>query len=294
MQPGKKATTYNYRLSLTPDKRTFSEGKKMKQLIYLVLSFLVLPNGYSQLATPNDNGITFGHVHLNISDIEQQKQIWVEHFNGSIIEREAHTVVKLPNMMVALTERAPTAGSTETTMHHFGFNVRHMDKFLDKWRAAGLEVGSMFLGAEGQLNAYVTLPDGVEVEMQEDQGLQEEITGYHVHWFLDNPEEIMQWYVDMFDLEVRPRGRINTTTNMPGMNFSFGANSSGRQSTLGTAIDHIGFEINNLEEFCRQLEAKGIVFDIPYHEVPAIGLSSAYFTDPSGVYVELTEGYDEY
>ena len=64
-----------------------------------------------------------------------------------------------------------------------------------------LEGRSMFLGAEGQLNAYVTLPDGVEVEMQEDQGLQEEITGYHVHWFVDNAADILRWYVDMFDLE---------------------------------------------------------------------------------------------
>jgi catechol 2,3-dioxygenase-like lactoylglutathione lyase family enzyme len=78
------------------------------------------------------------------------------------------------------------------------------------------------------------------------------------------------------------------------MNLSFGANNSGRQSTQGSAIDHIGFEIDNLEEFCRQLEAKGIVFDVPYREIPAIGLNIAYFTDPSGVYVELTEGYDEY
>ena len=130
--------------------------------------------------------------------------------------------------------------------------------------------------------------------MQEDQGLHEEITGYHVHWFLDNPEEILQWYVEMFDLEIRPRGRITTTTNVPGMNLSFGANNSGRQNTQGSAIDHIGFEIDNLEEFCKQLEAKGIVFDIPYREIRAIGLNIAYFTDPSGVYVELTEGYDEY
>ena len=130
--------------------------------------------------------------------------------------------------------------------------------------------------------------------MQEDQGLHEEITGYHVHWFLDNPEEILQWYVEMFDLEIRPRGRIMTTTNVPGMNLSFGDNNSGRQNTQGSAIDHIGFEIDNLEEFCKLLEAKGIVFDIPFREIPAIGLNIAYFTDPSGVYVELTEGYDEY
>ena len=94
-------------------------------------------------------------------------------------------------MMITLAEQKPTMDSIETAMHHFGFKVRRMDRFLDKWRAAGLKVGSMFLGAEGQLNAYVTLPDGVEVEMQEDQGLQEEITGYHVHWYVDNAAEIL-------------------------------------------------------------------------------------------------------
>ena len=184
--------------------------------------------------------------------------------------------------------------SRDTVMHHFGFKVRNMDKFLDKWRADGLEVGSIFLGSEGQLNAYVILPDNIAVEMQEDRGLHLEITGYHVHWFLDNPEEILQWYVETFDLEIRPRGRITTTTNVPGMNMSFGTNNSGRQATQGTAIDHIGFEVDNLEDFCRRLEARGIVFDVPYREIPSIGLNIAYFTDPSGVYVELTEGYDEY
>jgi len=33
---------------------------------------------------------------------------------------------------------------------------------------------------------------------------------------------------------------------------------------------------------------------VPYQELSAFGLKSAFFTDPSGVYVELTEGYDEY
>lgn len=266
----------------------------MKKLSYLILLFLIIPTSFAQLAAPNENGITFGHVHLNVSDIELQKSIWVEHFNGTIVERGPLTVAKLPNMMVALTEKEPTMGSRETKMHHFGFKVRNMDKFLDKWRADGLEVGNIFLGSEGQLNAYVILPDNIAVEMQEDRGLHKEITGYHVHWFLDNPEEILGWYTEMFDLEVRPRGRITTTTNVPGMNLSFGANNSGRQNTQNSAIDHIGFEIDNLEEFCRELEAKGVVFDIPYREIPSIGLNIAYFTDPSGVYVELTEGYDEY
>ena len=149
----------------------------MKNLIYLILSFLFVSVGHTQLASPNESGVTFGHVHLNVSDIKEHKRIWMDHFNGTIVEKGSHSVIKLPNMLITLTQQKPTMDSIETAMHHFGFKVRRMDKFLDKWRADGLQVGSMFLGAEGQLNAYVTLPDGVEVEMQEDRGLQEEITG---------------------------------------------------------------------------------------------------------------------
>jgi catechol 2,3-dioxygenase-like lactoylglutathione lyase family enzyme len=57
-------------------------------------------------------------------------------------------------------------------------------------------------------------------------------------------------------------------------------------------LDHIGFEVDNLEAFCAELEAKGVKFDRPYTEIPALGLGIAFFTDPWGVYVELTEGLD--
>ena len=42
------------------------------------------------------------------------------------------------------------------------------------------------------------------------------------------------------------------------------------------------------------LKQRGVKFDVPYREVPAIGLKIAHITDPSGVYIELTEGYDKY
>ena len=35
-------------------------------------------------------------------------------------------------------------------------------------------------------------------------------------------------------------------------------------------------------------------FDVQYREVPLIGLKIAYITDPAGVYIELTEGYNTY
>ncbi|MEX2131851.1 MAG: VOC family protein [Pseudohongiellaceae bacterium] len=266
----------------------------MKQLMSLVILSLLANPAWSQLAVPNDAGLTYGHVHLNVTDIELHKRMWVEYFNGTVVERGPLTVIKLPNMMVALTAREPTGGSLGTVMDHFGFKVRNMQKFLEQWRAGGLTVDSEFTGAEGLPNAYVTMPDGVRVELQEDQALPVEIAGYHIHFITPEYQELLAWYMDIFSTELRPRGRIPDTTNVPGMNLSFGDSDEPRLPTRGRAIDHIGFEVDNLEAFCRLLETKGISFDVAYREIPSIGLKIAYITDPSGVYIELTEGYDEY
>ena len=106
--------------------------------------------------------------------------------------------------------------------------------------------------------------------------------------------ELLDWYTEVFDLDIRPRGRIQTTTDVPGMNMSFGDADGPTAPTRGRALDHIGFEVDDLEAFCQKLEAKGIEFDITYREVDSVELKIAFLTDPAGTYIELTEGYDEY
>ena len=261
-------------------------------LTVVALLTLVTP-AYAQLAVPNDAGLTYGHVHLNVSDMELHKQLWVEHFGGVVTQKGPLVAVRLPGFLVALSDREPTGPSQGSVMDHFGFKVRNIAKFLAKWRAAGYEVDSEFTGAEGQLNAYVTMPDGVRVELQEDQMLPVEIAGYHIHFFTPEYEELLDWYLDVFGLELRPRGRIQTTTNVPGMNMSFGDTGGEHAPSRGRAIDHIGFELDDLEAFCEQLKAKGIAFNVECQEID-IELKIAFITDPAGTYIELTEGYDAY
>ena len=50
--------------------------------------------------------------------------------------------------------------------------------------------------------------------------------------------------------------------------------------------------MKDLEAFCKTLEAAGVTFDRPYAKLPALGIAVAFFTDPFGTYVELTEGLD--
>jgi len=59
--------------------------------------------------------------------------------------------------------------------------------------------------------------------------------------------------------------------------------------TRGRALDHIGFEVRNLEEFCKKLEAAGIKLDRPYTKLPNSMTAIAFLTDPWGTYIELTE-----
>ena len=199
-------------------------------LAVTVMCLLVSP-AYAQLATPNETGLRCGHVHLNVSDIEVHKTLWVEHFGGAVVQKGALTAVRLPGMLVALTERKPTGGSQGTVMDHFGFKVRNLATFLAKWRAADLPVISEFTGAEGLPNAYVMVPDDVRVELQEDQALPVEVAAYHIHFLTPESEGLLDWYLETFSLERRPRGLIETTTNVPGMNLSFG---NARAPTLAT------------------------------------------------------------
>ncbi len=208
----------------------------MRHLLRAVALVLTVSPAFAQLAVPNDAGLTYGHVHLNVTDIEGHKRMWVEHFRGVVVERGPLNAIRLPNLLLILSDREPTGGSAGSVVNHFGFKVRNLAKFLADWRAAGYEVDSEFTGSEGQPNAYVTMPGEVLVELQEDQGLSVEVAGYHVHLLTTEYEALLDWYLDVFGLEKRSRGRIETTTNVPGMNISFGDLRLGDAPTGGVRL----------------------------------------------------------
>ena len=266
----------------------------MRLLVTGAVALLFALPAHAQLAPPNSAGVTFGHVHLNVTDIEIHTKLWVEQFGGVAVQKGSLVTVRFPNMLVVFTERAPTGGSQGTVMDHFGFKVRSLAEVLTTWRAAGLEVESEFTGAEGYPNAYVVAPDGVRFELQEDPQLPVKAAGYHVHFFAPDYLELLDWYVDMFSGVQAARGSIQTTVNVPGQNLSFATSQTKREPTQGSAIDHIGFEVDNLEVFIQRLEARGIEFQLGYTEIASMELAIAFFTDPSGVRIELTEGLDEY
>src|SRR5258706_2715450 len=266
----------------------------MKLLLSTALVCSLASPAYAQLAPFNAAGMTYGHVHLTVKDIEVQKKLWVEQFGGTFVQKGTLQAIKLPNMLIAFRVATPTGGSEGTVMDHFGFKVRNMAEILASWRKAGYQVTREFTGAEGAPNAYLMGPDDLTIELQEDKSLPVKVSGYHIHFLTPDYQKLMAWHVDVFGVTPRKRGTIDTTADAPGMNLSFQTSDKPTRPTKGQTIDHIAFEFKDLAAFCKKLEAKGIKLDVPNRAVPAIGLKIAYITDPSGVYIELTQGYSEY
>jgi catechol 2,3-dioxygenase-like lactoylglutathione lyase family enzyme len=102
------------------------------------------------------------------------------------------------------------------------------------------------------------------------------------------------WYAKTFGAVVQPAppGQVFVTDQLPGVTLSFSPSATATVGTEGRALDHIGFEVKNLEAFTKKLEADGVTLTVPYRQVPALGIAIAFIKDPWGTNIEMTEGLD--
>jgi catechol 2,3-dioxygenase-like lactoylglutathione lyase family enzyme len=258
----------------------------------ILLAFVPALVCAAQIVAPNESGISMGHVHLNVADIAAQKKFWVGQFDAKPIEREGLQGVKLPGMLILFTQIAPTHQSQTTVLDHFGFKVQSRDAMVASCRAAGYEISRVFKGSEGFPNAYVIGPDGVTVEMQEEASQKVRAVAQHLHFLLPDYLALRTWYIDTFSMRPTTRGP-HDSADIPGMNLTFAPGKARDMGSKGGVIDHIGFEVRNLEAFCRKLETSGIKLDVPYSK-SQVGFAHAFLTDPKGISIELTEGLSDF
>jgi predicted enzyme related to lactoylglutathione lyase len=282
------------RVAMLISQPCLKENTTMRWTVRIALLWVFIAPAQAELSPPNAAGVTFGHVHLNVADIEIHKKLFVEVFGGSLVQKGALAAVKFPNMLVALRETATAGSSQGSVLDHFGFKVRDLAAMRTELEALGYKVQDEFKGVEGFANAYVDGPDGLRLEMQQDTSLAVKAVPNHVHFFTSDYVKLLDWYADAFALTKKNRGRMKTTADAGSVNLSFTTSSRPVAGTKGRTVDHIGFEVTNLEAFLKQLESRGIKLDTPMREVPSLGLKVAFLTDPSGTYIELTEGLSAY
>jgi catechol 2,3-dioxygenase-like lactoylglutathione lyase family enzyme len=247
----------------------------------------------AQLAPANAAGLTFAHVHLSVADVELNKTLWSELLDGRVVERGGYVAVAVPGTLIFLTDRAPTGPSGGTAVNHIGFKVRDLSSTLSWWRSRGYEVDAEFTGGEGLPQAYITMPNGTRVELTGDPGLAWSAEMHHVHFHSPNHEALLAWWVNVLDGVPRRRGTIETTMDVPGANLSF-AQADEVAPTQGTAVDHVGFEVEDIHAFAEALKAKGVEFEIEPFHVESLDIWVAFFVDPAGARIELSQGLDQF
>jgi len=258
-------------------------GPRVLAVVGLVLCLIAAP--HAQLAVPGPSGVVMGHLHLATKDVEASRRFWAA-LGGVAVQNGALQLIQLPGTFVMLRQTQQTAGGSEgSTVERVMLRVRlsEMPQLIQKLeQATGSKVG-----------ALLTSPEGVTVELRGGAESQEAaVRMERLDFRTVAPVETRDWYVKTFGAE---SGSLAGATpqiymaQLPGLTMYFAKADAAPAGTRGRGLDHIGFEVKSLEEFCKKLEAAGQKFDRPYGRLPNSTTAIAFLTDPWGTYIELTE-----
>ena len=276
---------------------TIREVAVRKMLCALwVVSLLVPAIASAQPFPVNAAGVTNGHWHLNSKDIEANKKIFVA-MGGTLVTNGNFQIVRFPGVLVYLNQGAGAApangGTVGSVVNHVGFTVPNTQAAVAKWKAAGVNVLPGGAGRTDQ--AFVETPDGVRIEILENKDQKFPIQSQHVHFNVPESEipKMQAWYAAWFGAVPGKRG-ANIAADLPGINLSFSKamDDKPQVTTKGRTLDHIGFDVKNLEAFLKRYEAAGGKIDRPYTKNAQSNTALAFIYDPWGTYIELNERPD--
>lgn len=264
--------------------------------VFALVLNLAPASSSAQLTAAKDSPVVYGHHHLNVTNIAESRKFWVA-LAGAPAKLGTIEVVKFSNVLVLMTQRPPTGGSKGSTADHIGLQVPNLRATVERLQAAGFAIvtgaeipadlerqeqnGIAYVLSTKQYVAFAMGPDGVKVELVENKALMAPAALHHIHFVTSQVDEMRAWYAKIFGAK------------LPGVNLAFRMAQTPVTGTRGRAVDHIGFEVKNLEAFVKNLEAMGVKMDRPYSKLPGMDLTLAFLTDPWGTYIELTEGLDK-
>jgi catechol 2,3-dioxygenase-like lactoylglutathione lyase family enzyme len=289
---------------------------KRAALAVTMLLLCAASPAFAQLVSHADAPARVGHYHLNVTSIEAHKKFWVETLGGTAMKFGNIDVVKFPDAFIFLHVQKPTGPTRGTAFDHIGFAVPNVPAVAMKLAAAGYQETTGREPKPGETPAptsgtsavygrfaYFIGPDGAKIELvTSDQKDAPPIVAHHIHFINKQYVEMQQWYMKAFNATLRS-GQTDffIGADLPGVGYSLnffrweGNPSITHVATAGRVVDHVGFEVKNLEAFCKALEAKGIKLTRPYKKRDAAmnNIATAMIVDPWGVSIELTEGLDK-
>jgi catechol 2,3-dioxygenase-like lactoylglutathione lyase family enzyme len=278
----------------------------------VVSLLLVAPAGASaQLIAAKDGPIVYGHHHVNATNPDEHKKFWADTLGGTVVRVGANNleIVRMTNVLVFMRSQAAKGGTKGSVHDHIGLSVPNLRQTLERVKANGFRnvtaaealPGMTVKGDVVEVNAggisgiaYVLGPDDVKVELLEMKSQAEPAKLHHVHFSGTQPAEMRNWYMKVFGAADAPSPNPNfISASLPGVGLNFSASKEPTVPTAGRALDHIGFEVDNLQEFLKRLESQGIKPTVTYRRNDALDIAIAFIVDPWGSNIELSEGLDK-
>lgn len=258
----------------------------------VALFFAGTPVAWSaQAADPrNELGVAFNHVSVIATGplFEQETEFW-QKLGGQPRQPGAarFVIFTFPDMSVTVRDAEGAGGTVGSMVDHIGFQVPNTDEAVARFQAAGLKTEPGGFAGQG----WVISPVGVRIEILQDPQLTG-IRGHHVHFFVPAPLEMQAWYAQNFGAIPGKRAVFDAadiTANTTVMNLTFSMAETARAPTKGRALARVGFVVNDVDAFLKQLEAQKAVIDRPTQLQQDGRTGVAYVIDPWGTWVELID-----
>jgi catechol 2,3-dioxygenase-like lactoylglutathione lyase family enzyme len=110
----------------------------------------------------------------------------------------------------------------------------------------------------------------------------------HVHLTSTNPQKAADWYTEQFGGERTESGPFPAVL-FDGMLVKFKPGKDGYGKSEGSAVDHIGFSVEDVETKLKALEGAGATITQEARTLEAAGFTFGFFEDPWGTKVELID-----
>ena len=87
----------------------------MVRILLLILLSLPL---IAQIKSPNDSGVSMGHLHLLSANPEAHRAFWVDLMGGQPVKFGQMEAYKFPGVIVMIQKGEPSGGSEGSSVNH--------------------------------------------------------------------------------------------------------------------------------------------------------------------------------
>jgi len=252
----------------------------MKRLAFSGLAIGFALTAHAQVLPFNEAGVTMGHHHLMVPDVDVQRKIWVDALGGEPSGNPPLLFVKFPGVFLILSNGEGTEGTHGSAIDHIAFNVRDLAGTRARLAAAGARISN---GGEERFDAL--MPGGIDVHFFADPSLTTPIAHRAVVFAASYPDAERVWWENVFGAKTTQEGATKIST-IPGARLLFTRADSAPAPTRGRTLDHTGVGVADVDAFCERAAGLGVTCQRLF------GGAAAMLTDPAGVTVEINAGLE--